>query len=171
GTNGFIAGNDQFAITLALMHDNKPIFGIILQPVTNECYFSWEGINYICDDKINYRALEYSPLKSSRRVLMGDRGKMSDVNMLSPESVTVISSSIKYVYLITNKADIYPSLYKTMAWDIAAGDSMLQNIGGGIYNLDSSRKTYDIENLTNNSHVSIRCNNIKKEICDKLIRV
>ena len=44
GTKDFIAGNDEFAINIALIKNNKPILGVVYIPVTTDVYFAQEGL-------------------------------------------------------------------------------------------------------------------------------
>lgn len=43
GTKSFIAGIPEFAISLGLVEQNKPILGVICNPITNEIFWSKDG--------------------------------------------------------------------------------------------------------------------------------
>lgn len=63
--------------------------------------------------------------------------------------ISKVSSSLKFIYLIENKADWYLHLRKSMEWDIAAGQALLEAIGGKIINLDGSEFLYEKAGLEN----------------------
>ena len=44
GTKDFIDRNDEFAINIALIKNNKPILGVVYIPVTDDVYFAQEGL-------------------------------------------------------------------------------------------------------------------------------
>jgi 3'(2'), 5'-bisphosphate nucleotidase len=52
GTKEFIKRNDEFTVNIALIYNNRPIFGIIYVPVNEICYFGAEATgSYKLSDK------------------------------------------------------------------------------------------------------------------------
>ncbi len=46
-------------------------------------------------------------------------------------------SSLKFCLVATGEADIYPRLGRTMEWDTAAGQAVLQGAGGKVVRFDN----------------------------------
>lgn len=59
-------------------------------------------------------------------------------------------SSLKFFDLANGTADVYPRFAPTMEWDIAAGQAIIEALGGEVTNaLDGTRLQYNKEDLTN----------------------
>lgn len=69
----------------------------------------------------------------------------------------VAGSSLKFLYLCENKAQVYPRLGPTYEWDICASNAILNEAGGSIKLLDGSLVSYNKENLLNPFFVATGC--------------
>ena len=59
-------------------------------------------------------------------------------------------SALKFFDLVTGKAQVYPRLWPTMEWDIAAGNAIYSALGGEIVNYDTKELLqYNKESLFN----------------------
>jgi 3'(2'), 5'-bisphosphate nucleotidase len=66
-------------------------------------------------------------------------------------------SSLKLCLVAEGKADIYPRTGPTMEWDTAAGQAIVENAGGNVFQFDSSKPlAYNKENLLNPWFVVLR---------------
>jgi 3'(2'), 5'-bisphosphate nucleotidase len=62
----------------------------------------------------------------------------------------LISLDLKFFDLATGNADAYPRFAPTMEWDIAAGQAILETLGGVVYHAETREPLrYNKENLTN----------------------
>ena len=83
------------------------------------------------------------------------RSHMSDetaeyVNKLKDPKLISCGSSLKFLYIADNKADIYPRYGPTMEWDTAAAHSILNALDIHVINLETGRElSYNKENLLN----------------------
>ena len=59
----------------------------------------------------------------------------------------VSGSSIKFMKLCENEAQVYPRLHPCMEWDIAAADAILREAGGRIMTPDATQMPYNKPNL------------------------
>ena len=72
------------------------------------------------------------------------------VNKLTRPKLISCGSSLKFLYIADNKADIYPRFGPTMEWDTAAAHSILNALEIHVINLDTGRElSYNKENLLN----------------------
>ena len=72
------------------------------------------------------------------------------VNKLTNPKLISCGSSLKFLYIADNKADIYPRFGPTMEWDTAAAHSILNALDINVINLETSRElSYNKENLLN----------------------
>ena len=138
GTKEFIKKNGEFTTNIALIRNNRPIFGIVHAPALNETYWGSENSGsfaiYGSDapHKIGVRDFIGESLE-----IMVSRSHKSNTEIAFFERIgnyTPISmgSSLKLCYLASGKADIYPRFGQTSEWDIAAGDAILNFAGGSI---------------------------------------
>ena len=72
------------------------------------------------------------------------------IKKLNEPKLISCGSSLKFLYIADNKADIYPRFGPTMEWDTAAAHSILSALSIQVINLDTGRElSYNKENLLN----------------------
>lgn len=165
GTKEFIKKNGEFAINIAYIENQQPIFGIIVAPVRKEIIVGGksEGVyilNYDDTGKITSSTkIEERDEFNSPLVLLASRSYNTPdtdtyVAFLEKDFGTIDykqrGSALKFFDLALNTADIYPRFAPTMEWDIAAGQAIIEALGGEV--LDFVTKvslTYNKEDLYN----------------------
>ena len=61
-----------------------------------------------------------------------------------------LGSALKFFHLVRGEADVYPRFAPTMEWDIAAGQALLEGVGGKVLHAERNEPLYyNKENLTN----------------------
>ena len=61
-----------------------------------------------------------------------------------------MGSALKFFDLALGKADVYPRFAPTMEWDIAAGQAILETLGGGVFDaITGMPLRYNKQDLTN----------------------
>jgi 3'(2'),5'-bisphosphate nucleotidase len=161
GTKEFIKKNGEFTVNIALIKNNKPIYGVIYMPVTKELYFT-ENINsYYSKVSANNKVLKKTKIKVKKRlknILALSRSHNKDFDFIlkkfNANKVIQSGSSIKLCYVAHGKANIYPRLGTTMEWDIAAGDAILRKAGGKIKTLDGKILKYGKKGFKNKSFIA-----------------
>jgi 3'(2'), 5'-bisphosphate nucleotidase len=165
GTKEFISRNGEFAVNIALIKNEKPIFGVIASPVNQEIIFGGNEIgvyffefnNFTNQNKwkqIHVPKQINSPLvmTCSRSHHSGPILEFIDELHLVSEKIEFLKkgSSLKFFDLVFGKADAYPRFAPTMEWDIAAGQAILEALGGIVYDADTKQPLrYNKANLTN----------------------
>jgi 3'(2'), 5'-bisphosphate nucleotidase len=171
GTKEFIEKNGEFSINLALIKDDKPIFGILYLPVLDILYYAGEGQGAYKIEK-NDKTIGLKSEKDNKNDI--DRMikvifSKSHYNQETREYVDRIKkqychtemisvgSAMKLAYLAEGKADIYPRLSTTMEWDIAAGQIIVEEAGGKVIDfLGEKSLIYNKEDLRNPWFVAFR---------------
>ena len=146
GTREFIEGREEFTINLALIRAGRPVFGIVAAPALD---LVWRGLAGSFAERLHL-APGAAPQDAKARTRIAVAGKphsplrvMVSRSHLDPQtrnwlarhpSHEMIScgSAVKFCQLAEGKADIYPRLAPTMAWDVAAGDAVLTAAGGAV---------------------------------------
>ncbi len=162
GTVEFIKGNGEFTVNIALMADNRPVFGVIYVPYRKRIYFfrlrprrlpllqyrgrPRSGIR-LCGD---YRRSRSAPLTDCRNRPLkvavsrshsdGETARhLEELRKRHPDAeVLQQGSSYKLCLIAEGSVDYYPRTTETYEWDTAAGESIIALAGGSIYSLDDT---------------------------------
>ena len=158
GTKEFIKKNGEFTVNIALIKNNKPHLGVVYCPTQNSLYYNDHEKNVFKKtaeslDKINQRNSVNENDEGLRIVV--SRSHMSNetseyVKKLKEPDLISCGSSLKFLHIADNKADIYPRFGPTMEWDTAAAHSILNALDIQVINLETGRElSYNKENLLN----------------------
>ena len=174
GTKEFINKNGEFTVNIALVKNNKPVFGVIYIPVSKELYFGnvVEGRSFkmIIDNKtLEEDLLKYAeeifPVSDQRTIrIAGSRSHVNEetlefiegIRKKYSQEVKVISkgSSLKFCLIADGTLNIYPRIGTTMEWDTAAGHAICKAVGIRVFDTQTNRElVYNKQNLKNNSFV------------------
>ena len=158
GTKEFIKKNGEFTVNIALIKNNKPHLGIVYCPTQETLYYNDHEKNVFKKVGDNITTLNNrGPVSENSKGLriVVSRSHMSEetseyVNKLSNPKLISCGSSLKFLYIADNKADIYPRFGPTMEWDTGAAHSILNALEIQVINLETGRElTYNKENLLN----------------------
>lgn len=165
GTKEFIKRNDEFAVNIALIQDGKPIFGLIASPVQEEILLgSKETGVFIFPFKASQFPEKWQKLsiltKTNDPIVMAcSRSHHSGPVLQFINEIKALGhgldyikkgSALKFFDLALGKADVYPRFAPTMEWDIAAGQAILEALGGEVVHAVSGEPLrYNKANLVN----------------------
>lgn len=140
GTRSFIRRSDQFTVNIALVDDGAPIFGVLYIPVTGVLYYGSRDFGAFRQKPGD------APRKISARVepeegatvVVSMAHKTPRVDEFLKDRAVVerlnASSSLKFGLVAEGSADIYPRFGRTMEWDTAAGQAIVEAAGGRVVN-------------------------------------
>jgi len=150
GTKEFVNKTGEFSVNIALMHNNKPIFGLIYAPVTSLMYYGLKGVGSFKIEnilqpfnkavKINVRKQSESYKILASRTYGNNPPSLALVKRLekiNPVEVSHMGSSLKMCLIAEGKADLYPRFGGTCEWDTSAAEIILIEAGGGILSVPS----------------------------------
>ncbi len=170
GTKEFLKRNDQFAVNIALIEKGRAVLGVIASPVLEEFIVGGPNIG-----------AHYSRFNS----FLNGHAPVSIQQSLTPKELSVIASNshhspllkkylnllsksgyetklirkgsaLKFFDLTMNNCQVYPRFAPTMEWDIAAGQAILEGIGGGVFEIQSKLPlTYNKEILINPHFIAV----------------
>jgi 3'(2'), 5'-bisphosphate nucleotidase len=170
GTREFVKQNGEFAVNIALIQFTKAVFGLIASPVHRKILIGGEnlGVYLLSFEDIhepeNWRKIEIPKAVNTPLVVACSRSHfsgpilsfLSDLREKHPSlEFMQMGSSLKFFELALGKADTYPRYAPTMEWDIAAGQAILETLGGSVVDaITLEPLTYNKENLTNPNFVA-----------------
>jgi len=156
GTKEFVNRNGEFTVNIALIDNQRPVFGVVHVPVQGQTYLGCEGHGAERRDpdgsvkSIRVAATSASPVRvvGSR----SHRGASLDAYLRSLGECDMIpmGSSLKFCVIAEGGADLYPRLGLTSEWDTAAAQAVVEQAGGSVVTLDGKPMKYNTkENILN----------------------
>jgi len=165
GTKEFVKRNGEFCINIAFLEDQSPIFGLIASPVTDEVIFGGKNIGvFKCilsdwENTENWETISEKNAVNDPLVVASSRSHHSGpvllyVNELKLRATEIhylkMGSALKFFSLADGSADTYPRFAPTMEWDIAAGQAILEALGGSVVHAETGKPLiYNKDNLKN----------------------
>ncbi|CAN5800386.1 3'(2'),5'-bisphosphate nucleotidase CysQ [soil metagenome] len=148
GTKEFVERRGDFTVNIALVEDGIPTRGVVYAPAKARLFYTGA----------DGRSLEEAPphgqdapgALSPLRVAAPDpaglvvvaskshRDKATDdyIARYRVRDFRSAGSSLKFCLLAAGEADLYPRLGRTMEWDTAAGQAVLEGAGGRVVRFD-----------------------------------
>ncbi|OKL40429.1 3'(2'),5'-bisphosphate nucleotidase CysQ [Pontibacter flavimaris] len=146
GTKEFLKRNGEFTVNIALMHQNKPVAGIVYAPVLGDLYFGSVATGVF--KEVGGEKTPLMPLPKrrtwqelqqlSKLTIIASRTHQSPetaefIQRFPDASISSMGSSLKFMLLAEGKADLYPRFAPTMEWDTAAAHAILNALNREIY--------------------------------------
>ena len=144
GTKEFIARNNEFCISLALVLNNQPVAGFIHSPVTFETWIAVKGAGAfkIVEGKKIQLPL-FTPSWAYRITTSRSHYNETEaawIENLRKEHEVVLAvqgSAIKFCRIAEGISDIYPKFGLIHEWDLAAGHLIIEESGGRVIETSS----------------------------------
>lgn len=160
GTREFTAGRDEFAVNVGLVRDNRPLLGAVALPATHELYLGIVGEGAWRRDGEGHEApIHARTPPEAGLTVMASRHYSDDPRItafLHGRKIAArinIGSAMKFCRLAEGAADLYPRLGRTMEWDTAAPQAVLEAAGGRVATLDGAPLRYGKPGWENPSFV------------------
>ena len=144
GTREFVQRNGEFTVNVALVEQGRSVLGVVLAPALGQLYagavglgaFAQTGADAGTRRPISARRPPAEGLTVLASRSHGDRAALQAY--LAGRRVAQLrqaGSSLKLCLLAAGEADCYPRFGRTMEWDIAAGQAVLEAAGGRVLDL------------------------------------
>jgi 3'(2'), 5'-bisphosphate nucleotidase len=140
GTKEFISRNGEFTVNIALVRAGRPVLGVVYAPALQRLYAGGVGLGAWRIDDIGglapaRRTIAVRPAPRDGIVAVASRSHRTPEteDLLAAIGVARFAeagSSLKFCLVAEGAADIYPRLGRTMEWDTAAGQAVLEAAGG-----------------------------------------
>jgi myo-inositol-1(or 4)-monophosphatase len=143
GTRGFMAGGDEWVVSLALVEDGRPILAVILRPATGDLYEATRGGGAFRNGR--RLAVADGPLDSVR-LFTGPQKILRALALEMPRAEWLRSSpslALRMARLAEGAIDT--ALVKAGAydWDLAAADLILSEAGGRLTTSEGAPLLYN----------------------------
>ena len=149
GTKEFIKRNGEFTVNVALIHQHRPVFGVVYAPALGVTYFAAEGGGAFRQEgrqtpvpiAVASRAAEPPRVVASRS--HGAVELEIYLARLGRHTAVPVGSSLKFCLIAEGRADLYPRLGPTSEWDTAAAQCVVEAAGGTVVDLDGLPLRYN----------------------------
>lgn len=142
GTREFVAGQNEYAINIAIMTEDRPILGIVAAPALG---LLWRGIvgrgaerTTFADDGGLSRPQPIHTRKPPQHIAVAvsrshlDARTQAYIARLPQARTVACGSAIKFGRVAEGAADLYPRLAPVRDWDAAAGHALVEAAGGRV---------------------------------------
>jgi 3'(2'), 5'-bisphosphate nucleotidase len=154
GTKGFISGNGEYTVNIALVCKGEPIVGVVYAPESDDMFMAAKGVGAFRvkqgRDRERIRCTERTMrLRMSRSRNHPDPREDELAKRHGITEFIQCGSSIKGCLVAAGEADVYYRFGETSEWDTAAMQCIVEQAGGIFRQLDGSAMTYNREDTRN----------------------
>jgi len=148
GTREFAGGKDEFVVNIGLVRDGRMALGIVFIPALEEMFSGIVGLGARKRDRsgeapIHTRAPPEDGLTVVASRLHGDAAQLATFLAGRRVAHTLnYGSALKFCRLAEGVADLYPRFGRTMEWDTAAPQAVLEAAGGRVVTIDGAPLRY-----------------------------
>jgi 3'(2'),5'-bisphosphate nucleotidase len=141
GTRGFVNRTGEFTVNIALIEDGAATAGVIYVPDNRSLYYGQAGQGaYRRVGTAEVQRIRTRPAPPLGLTVLASRTTAertaAKLAHLTIAEFLPSSSSLKFCLLAEGSADLYPRYGRTMEWDTAAGQAILEAAGGRVMALD-----------------------------------
>lgn len=160
GTKSFIKQSGEFTVNIGLIENGVPALGAIYIPAQDVLYGGLVGEGaFRADGKSTRRPIHTRPApKDGVDVVMSLSHVTPEtkafVEKLNVREAVQAASSLKFCAVAEGRADIYPRFGRTMEWDTAAGQAILEAAGGRVTTPEGTPFTYNKPDFANGFFVA-----------------
>jgi 3'(2'), 5'-bisphosphate nucleotidase len=148
GTREFASGKDEFVVNIGLVRDGGMALGVVFIPALCEMFSGIVGRGAWKRDSagetaIHTRAPPAEGLTVVASRLHGDTARI-DALLAGRRVARTLNygSALKFCRLAEGVADLYPRFGRTMEWDTAAPQAVLEAAGGRVVTTDGMTLRY-----------------------------
>lgn len=157
GTREFAAGLPEFTVNIGLVVEGAARLGVVVAPATGELFGGLVGAGAWKEDLPGDRR---HPIRARTPppggiVVLASRHHADErelADLLAGRRVARLErlgSALKFCRVAEGVADLYPRLGRTMEWDTAAPQAVVEAAGGVVRTLDGARLRYAQPSLAN----------------------
>jgi len=156
GTSSFINNSVEFCINIALIKNQKPIFGLIYAPLFEGGKMIFNNhqnqiILHKCDENKNIIINKTISNDSYLKIITSSRSRDEDIKIYIAQfypqfinnfKVEKLSSAVKFFRIIENEANLYLHFRKSMEWDTASGHILVNLCGANLRTLKNENNKF-----------------------------
>ena len=155
GTKEFVHKRGEFTVNIALIEHGRPVMGVVYAPALDRLFVA-ESVSSAWQAAAKPGAdvppeTDRTPMRI--RAVSGGVTAIASKSHRTPETDTFLEkfdvsdiisagSSLKFCLIAAGEADLYPRMGRTMEWDTAAGQAVVEAAGGRVLQEDGAPLLY-----------------------------
>lgn len=154
GTKEFVAKNGEFTVNIAIIEHGRPIMGVVYVPAQHRLFVAESPTN-----AWQAKAAPDGPVPTKRAPLRIRPAPAAGLTAVASKShrspdtdewlsqypiaeIKGAGSALKFCLVAAGEADVYPRLGRTMEWDTAAGQAVVEAAGGRVLTITGEPLLY-----------------------------
>jgi 3'(2'), 5'-bisphosphate nucleotidase len=150
GTKEFINRNGEFAVHIALVHQQRAVLGVVHIPAQQKTYVGAAKEGAFCLENGAKKILKADSFKMSQSGLAiavtrshFNQATADFIGQFNFPRLIAMGSSLKMMLLAAGKAHLHPRYGTTMEWDTAAPQIILEEAGGKVLKINGNPLDYN----------------------------
>ncbi|MFT5776495.1 3'(2'),5'-bisphosphate nucleotidase CysQ [Hyphomonas sp.] len=144
GTREFVSRNGEFTVNIAIIEHGRPVMGVVYAPAKNRLFVAeshnsgWQAEAAPgADVPTERQPLRIRACPEAGVTAIASKSHRTPETDLWLEKHKVnetlgAGSSLKFCLIAAGEADLYPRMGRTMEWDTAAGQAVVEAAGGRV---------------------------------------
>lgn len=155
GTKEFVQRNGEFTCNVALIDQQETVYGWVSVPAENLLYHGGRDFGAMRQKRADHALpIQCQPYAGPVRIVVSK----SHLNTETKEFIEAMGeinqiiqagSSLKFLRIAENHADVYPRLAPTCEWDTAAAHAILEGAGGTVTGINGEILLYGKTEILN----------------------
>ena len=156
GTKEFINKRGEFTVNIGVIERGRPVMGVVYAPALNRLFVAdalskaWQAEakpGASLDEIQDKRALVIRPAPKEGLTAMASKSHRTPetdafLDKFKIDALKSAGSSLKFCLVAAGEADLYPRMGRTMEWDTAAGQAVVEAAGGRVLCEDGTPLLY-----------------------------
>jgi 3'(2'), 5'-bisphosphate nucleotidase len=145
GTKEFASLRDDFVVCIGLVRDGAPVLGVVGAPAYGELFGGIVGRQAWKRDAAGERVITARRPPAAGLSVIASRSSAQHPKVAPflagrtiAETVNM-GSALKFCRIAEGVADLYPRFGRTMEWDTAAGQAVLEAAGGSVVDAETGQ--------------------------------
>jgi myo-inositol-1(or 4)-monophosphatase len=148
GTRGYLAGREDWCVSVALVEDASPVLAAVFAPASNEFFFAARGQGAACNDAAVHATpgveIDFSRV-AGPKPLVERLSRSSDDIALHPR---IGSLALRLCRVAEGRLDAAFAGGQSRDWDLAAANLIVQEANGNMTALSGDRILYNRREVT-----------------------
>jgi myo-inositol-1(or 4)-monophosphatase len=148
GTRGYLAGREDWCVSVALVEDTSPVLAAVFAPVSNEFFFAARGQGAVRNDAAVHVAagteLDFSRVAGPKPLVERLNRSSHDI-ILHPR---IGSLALRLCRVAEGRLDAAFAGGQSRDWDLAAANLIVQEANGSMTALSGDRILYNRREVT-----------------------
>ena len=142
GTREFARGLDDFTVNIGLVRAGRAVLGAVAVPALGEMFCGIVGVGAFKRDRAGERRIAARAAPAAGLAVLASRHYATDPRLAEflrgrdVATVDHLGSAVKFLRVAEGVADLYPRFGRTMEWDTAAPQAIVEAAGGQVLRAD-----------------------------------